>query len=112
MKAARAYFVGCAALIGYSIGYALPIYARLPKPFYDPLARRWVMAVALGPIPMGYLGQCLWGLGGAAVAAALAGASLARARRPPSQTTYGLFAAWTLTALAIVAGYFTWNNWP
>jgi hypothetical protein len=109
---ARAYFAGCAALIAFSLAYALPIYARLPKPFYDPLAHRWSVASAMGPIPMGYVGQLAWGAGGALIAAALALAVTSRLRREPSERAYGLWAAWTLTAIAIVIGYFTWNNWP
>jgi hypothetical protein len=112
VKGARAYFVGCAALLGFALGYALPIYAHLPKPFYDPVARRWIMAVSLGPIPMGYVGQIVWGGGAALVASAIAWMTLSRSSREPSDSTYGLFAAWTLTALGIVAAYFTWNNWP
>jgi hypothetical protein len=111
-RSARAYFVGCAALMGFALAYALPIYARLPHVFYDPIARRWAWAVTLGPIPMGYVGQCLSGLAGALAVALVALAVTARVPREPSAETYGLFAAWTLTALAIVLGYFTWNNWP
>jgi hypothetical protein len=108
----RAYFVGCGALLGFVLAYVLPIYARLPKATYDPLLRRWAWAVSLGPIPMGYVGQCLWGLIGALVGAGVANVAIAGQRNEPSETVYGLFAAWVLTAIAIVGGYFTWNNWP
>ena len=111
-RAARAYFAGCVALIGFALFYALPVYARLPRIFYDPVAHRWAMAVTLGPIPMGYVGQCAWGVGGALLTAGLAHVVLSRRTAEPSAQTYGLFAAWTLTAIAIVLGYFTWNNWP
>ena len=103
-------FLGCcAALIGYALFYALPIYARLPRPFYDPNARHWFIAARSTPIPMGYLGQILWGSAGALL---FGGLTMALARRPPSARAFTLGAAWTLTTIAIVLGYFTWNNWP
>jgi hypothetical protein len=105
----RAFVSCCAGLIGYAIFYALPIYARLPRPFYDPLARHWLIAASAGPIPMGYLGQIVWASVGALVFAAVASRL---ARRAPSARAFTLGAAWTLTTLAIVLGYFTWNNWP
>lgn len=109
--AARLYFAGCAALIAYSLCYALPIYARLPRTFYDPVARRWQWASNLGPIPMGYVGQILWGIGGALVCGAIAFAIAGRLREP-KDGAFALWGGWAMTALVIVLGYFTWNNWP
>ena len=109
MNDGRAFLGSCAALIGYALFYALPVYARLPRPFYDPIARRWFIAAGSTPIPMGYLGQVTWGLGGALLFATIA---LLLARRPPTARAFALGAAWTLTTIAIVLGYFTWNNWP
>ena len=56
--------------IGFALFYTLPIYARLPRTFYDPVARRWFFAANSTPIPMGYVGQIVWGIAGALVAAA------------------------------------------
>lgn len=109
---ARVYFPGCAGLIGFVLAYTLPIYARLPRTFYDPVARRWHWSAGLGPIPMGYVGQILWGIGGGTLSAAVAAMIVSRLRREPSERAYGLWAAWALTALGIVIAYFTWNNWP
>jgi len=111
-EAVRLYFAGCAALIGFVLCYILPVYARLPRLFYDPLARRWSVAISMGPIPMGYLGQVLWGIGGAALGFALASIVVRRLGRAPSPRGYGLWAAWTLSALALSLAYFAWNNWP
>jgi hypothetical protein len=108
----RAYFSGCAALIGFAFGYALPSYARLPRAFYDPIARRWHFVAKMGPIPMGYVGLILWGIAGAIVAAALAGVITARLTREPSERSYALWGAWAMSAVAVVLGYFAWNNWP
>lgn len=110
--ASRAYFIACGAVIGFALTYTLPIYAQLPHHFYDPVARRWQWARNLGPIPMGYVGQIVWGIAGALVAAGVAGLIVSRRTREPSERAYGLWAAWALTALAIVGAYFTWNNWP
>ena len=98
--------------IGFVLAYTLPIYARLPRPFYDPVARRWFFAASAPPIPMGYVGQIAWGLVGALVGAGLALALSRRQRSAPSERAFALGAAWTLTAMVIVLGYFTWNNWP
>lgn len=111
-RASRVFFSACAALIGYVIGYALPIYARLPRAFYDPIGRQWHWARGLGPIPMGYVGQILWGVAAALGCAGLAWLATSRRSREPEERSFTLWTAWALTALAIVIGYFTWNNWP
>src|SRR5262249_55705520 len=68
-RRARAYLAGCAAAIGYAIGYALPAFARLGNIYYDPIARRFLVGPWPGPIPMGYYGQVLWGFAGGLTAA-------------------------------------------
>jgi sterol desaturase/sphingolipid hydroxylase (fatty acid hydroxylase superfamily) len=108
----RLYFTAAAALVGFALGYALPVYARLPTPYYDPLARRWGFGRDFGAIPMGYLGLVAWGLAGALLAAALIALVAGRARTPPSERAYVLAAAWALAIPALVVAYFTWNNWP
>ena len=108
---ARAFFGACAALIGFAIFYTLPIYARLPKSYYDPVNRRWFFAANATPIPMGYIGQIIWGVAGALVAAGVAMA-LVRKKDSPSDRAFALGTAWALTAIVIILGYFTWNNWP
>jgi uncharacterized membrane protein YeaQ/YmgE (transglycosylase-associated protein family) len=109
---ARVLYATCAGLVAFALCFALPIYARLPRAYYDPIGRRWFFADHATPIPMGYVGQILWGIAGALVAAALAMLLTARTRRAPSERAFVLGAAWTLTAIVIVLGYFTWNNWP
>ena len=109
---ARALYGVCAGLIGFVLFYTLPIYARLPRTFYDPVALRWFFAARATPIPMGYLGQIVWGIAGALVAGGVAMAIASRQKRGPSERAFVLGAAWTLTAIAIIIGYFTWNNWP
>jgi drug/metabolite transporter (DMT)-like permease len=88
------------------------VYARLPRSFYDPVAHRWHWVAAMGPIPMGYIGQIVWGIGGALLCAAIASLITRRMKATPSERAFGLWAAWALTAVSIVIGYFTWNNWP
>lgn len=111
-RAAAAYFGGAAAAIGFAIFYALPIYARLLRPYYDPVARHWFLADHAPPIPMGYVGQICWALGGALVCGGIAWAVVSGKKQAPGERAYALWGAWALTALAIVAAYFTWNNWP
>jgi hypothetical protein len=105
------YFAACAAIIGFALFYALPIYARLIRPYYDPIARRWFLADHAPPIPMGYVGQLLWAVAGALVCGGVAYALTARGRAP-SERAHSLAATWALSALVIVGAYFTWNNWP
>lgn len=112
MRAARIYFAACAALIGFALVYTLPVYARLPRSFYDPVNRRWFFAANATPIPMGYIGQIVWGVAGALIAAGATLALTARMQKEPSERAWALGAAWALTAIAIIIGYFTWNNWP
>jgi hypothetical protein len=109
-RALRDYLTGCAALIGYALGYALPIYAGLPRAIYDPIARRWLWAASAGPIPMSYLGQVLFGLFGALACGLIM--RLIAPRLALSARGVRLAAAWALTALALSGAYFTWNNWP
>jgi len=106
------FFASCAALIGFALFYTLPIYARLPRTFYDPVTRHWFFAANSTPIPMGYVGQIVWGIAGALIGAGAAMALTSRRTAPPSDRAFVLGAAWALTAIAIVIGYFTWNNWP
>jgi hypothetical protein len=109
--APRAYLAGCAAIIGFALGYALPAFGRLANLYYDPIARRFLVGARPGPLPMGYLGQVLWGAGCALAGAGATWAVVGR-RRAPSESSLGLAAAWALTALVLVGAYFTWNNWP
>jgi len=108
---ARSYFTVCAMLCGFALGYLLPPWAHLPYAIYDPVARLWLIGRAPGAVPMGYYGQILYGVGGALVCGAIArlvGSRLA-AR---SARAWGLWAAWSLTALGLAAAFCAWNNWP
>ena len=60
-------FAICGSVIGYALGYAMPAFSRVPNLYYDPLAHRFLFGQRPGPLPMGYLGQVLWGIGGALV---------------------------------------------
>jgi hypothetical protein len=108
----RVFYATCAGLVGFALMYTLPIYARLTRTFYDPVARRWFLADHATPIPMGYYGQIVWGVAGALIAAGVAMVVASRSKSAPSARGFALGAAWTLTAIVIVLGYFTWNNWP
>jgi len=107
----RAYLAICGAMIGWALGYAIPGFAQVRSLYYDPLARRFLVGMRPGLLPMGYYGQILWGAAGAIAGLAIALAIGAR-RRAPDDSTIGLAGAWALTALLLVGAYFTWNNWP
>ena len=93
--------------------YTLPIYARLPRTYYDPVARRWFFAANATPIPMGYVGPDHLGRRRRAHRRGGRDDAHRRAEKSaPSERAFALGAAWTLTAIVIVLGYFTWNNWP
>lgn len=110
MRGTRLAAVGAAALIGFALAYALPIYGRLPLVQYDPVARRLFVAPPVPGLPLVYYGLLVWGLAGAAVAALLA--AIVQRSKSPSRGALELLAAWTFTALLLVGAYFTWNNWP
>jgi hypothetical protein len=96
------------ALLGFCIGYILPSYAKTPNLFYDPLAHTWMFGPNPGPIPLGYLGMCLYGLAGASVGVLV---SVLLPTRLATRT-FGLLAAWTITALWLSVAYFVWSLWP
>ena len=110
--ATSSFFACAAAVVGFALFYALPIYARLKRPYYDPIARHWFLADHSTPIPMGFVGQLLGACGGAIVCGGVAYALVSGRRRAPSDRAFALWSAWALTAVAIVVAYFTWNNWP
>lgn len=118
MSGRRALALTGAAVIGWALGYALPVYGRLPNLFYDPQHRVWFVGARTGTVPMGYYGQLLFALAGAALGVGIAALALVLRRRtggdpgPGAAGGGGLWAAWMLTAIALVGAFFTWNNWP
>lgn len=111
-RAERTYVAACAAATAFALGYALPVYGRLPSLFYDPIARAWHAGHRQSAIPMGYVGQIAWAVGAALAAAAIAWLASGMRKRPLGDGGAALGALWTLVALALVGAYFTWNNWP
>lgn len=101
-----------AALIGWALGYGLPVYGHFSSLWYDPQRRAWLLGPRPGPVPMGYYGQLLWALGGAAlgllVFVLIDRLGVRRSPRPSAS----LPTAWALTALLLVGAWFSWNNWP
>ncbi len=125
MSGRRGLSLTCAAVIGWALGYALPVYGRLPNLFYDPQHRAWFVGARTGPVPMGYYGQLLFALCGAGLGVAVARLFAWRDRPGAGSSAAtsgsgdgsgpgvaGLWAAWMLTAVAVVGAFFTWNNWP
>jgi len=107
VKADGAWVAIGAALCGFALAYALPVYAHLPTLLYDPQARRVSVGAFPGGVIIGYYGQLAWGAGGA-----LAGLGAGLALGAGHGRRAGLFAAWALSALCGVGAWFAWNNWP
>jgi len=107
VKADGAWVAIGAALCGFALAYALPVYAHLPTLLYDPQARRVSVGAFPGGVVIGYYGQLAWGAGGA-----LAGLGAGLALGAGHGRRAGLFAAWALSALCGVGAWFAWNNWP
>ena len=110
MRGVRAYVIVSAAAIGFALGYALPVFARLVNLIYHPVERRFFWADTPGPVAMGYYGQVLYGVAGLLLCSTIALA--VTARRTPGEATLKLLGAWALTLLGLVAAYFCWANWP
>lgn len=110
----RVYLAACAMAVGFIGAYCLAEWAALPKLTYFPIEGEWQLwSRPPGPVPMGYVGMILWGVGGALIAAALAWAITRRVpARALSDGAIRLVAAWTLSAFALGGAFFTWNLWP
>jgi hypothetical protein len=108
VKGEGAWVAAGAALCGFALAYALPAYAHLPTLLYDPRARTFSIGAFPGGVIIGFYGQLAWGAAGALVG--LGGGAALGAGRGGRRA--GLFAAWGLSALVIVGGWFAWNNWP
>ena len=109
----RVYLIACSAVIGYTLAYALSIYAGWPVLTYFPYERSWQMVTAPpGPVPSNYVGIVLWGLGGAAVGGFGAWAVSRWIRREVSTRWLHLFGGWALTGFALAGAFFMWNLWP
>lgn len=108
----RVYLAACAFVIGYALAYALAQWSRWPRLTYFPLERGWALSSGpASPLPMGYVGLVLWGLGGGVVLAAVAWIAGARLPRLGDRALR-LIAAWTLSAFLVAGAFFTWNLWP
>lgn len=108
----RIYLLACALVIGFIGAYCLSEWAALPKLYYFPLAREWQLwSHPPSPVPMGYIGLILWGLGGALVCGALTWLLSARLRQL-SDGALRMIGAWALSAFILGGCFFTWNLFP
>lgn len=108
----RRFVIACAAVIGYCVAYVVCDFGGFSKLTYDPLDRTWFFTDQPTPIAMGYLGIVLWGLGGAAVASAIAYVATRLLDRELPGQVNNLMGAWALTAFAYAGVYYTWGLWP
>ncbi|HVV83457.1 MAG TPA: hypothetical protein VHE35_10315 [Kofleriaceae bacterium] len=105
--------IACAAVVGWTLAYALCDWGGWHRLTYDPYLARWTWTSGPTPrVPINYLGGLLWGLGGAVVGASVAALGLRLWRRPLPPTVLGLAAAWALTGVALAGTYYMWTIWP
>lgn len=109
----RAYFIACAAVIGWCLAYVLSDFAGWPSLTYFQYERAWRLVEGRpGFLPSNYVGTVLWGVGGAVVAGLLTWLGSRFVRRELPRRHLMLAGAWALTAFAMGGLYFTWNLWP
>jgi len=108
----RHYLVACTFAIGFVLAYLVTDYFRLPRVFYDGVARELALVRRAPPLPMGYYGLWLWGLLAGGVLAGAAALGTRALRRPLEPTTLHLVGGWAMALVAIGLGYFAWHNWP
>lgn len=101
------------AVIGGTLAYALCTWGGWTRLQLDPYDGRWWWEA--GPtqtIAINYYGDLLWGLGGAAVGAALGAAVTSSYRRPLPPSLITLLGAWALTSFVLTGLFYTWSLWP
>jgi hypothetical protein len=108
----RAYAIATCALIGAALAYALCDWAQWPRLSFLPVRGTWAMSPPGGAITITFLGNVAWGLGGGACGALIGAALAAFARKPLSDRTLQLLGAWSISAIVLAGGYFTWTLWP
>ena len=105
--------VACAAVIGWTLAYALCDWSGWHRLTYDPYLARWSWTTGPTPrVPINYMGGLLWGVGGGAVGAALAAGALWSWRRAVPPALLWLAGAWALTGALLTGTYYTWTIWP
>ncbi len=105
--------IACAAVIGWTLAYALCDWSGWPRLTFDEYRAEWLWTRGPTPrVPINYLGGLLWGAGGALLGVVAAALGLALWRRPLPAAVLGLAAAWAITGVALAGTYYTWTIWP
>ena len=109
----RTYVAVCAFVTAFALAYVGTDYLHIPRLYYYPHERLWrLLARPDGPFAMGFVGLWLWALLAGAVVAAIAWFAARARQRAISDKWLRLYLAWTVTAVLLAGGYFTWNNLP
>jgi hypothetical protein len=109
----RVYVITTLAVIGGTLAYALCTWGGWTRLQLDPYSGAWWWQD--GPtqtVPINYYGDLLWGLGGAALGGGAGALGTALYRRPLSETTLQLLAAWAITGFLFAGLFYTWSLWP
>lgn len=108
----RAYVIATCAIIAAMFAYAAAAWGDWPRLRYVPLSGEWTFSSSTPPTAMAYWGLVLWGIGGAACGALVGATVIRMVPRVWTDRTLHLLGAWTITAILLAGGYFTWSLWP
>jgi len=109
----RVFAIATAAVIGWSLAYALADWGGWHRLTYDSHHGSWSWPTGPTPrVPINYYGGLLWGAGGAVVGGAIAALAARAWGRPLPAPVIALLGAWALTGIALTGAYYTWMLWP
>ena len=109
----RVFVIAALAIIGGTIAYGLCDWGGWTRLQHDPYTGAWWWDD--GPthrVAINYYGTILWGLGGAAVGAALGAVATHVYRRALPSSVITILGAWALTGTALGGLYYVWTLWP
>ena len=109
----RVYLTVAVGVITWTLGYVVADYARIPRVYHFQHEHRFELRTHVSdPVPSGYVGLWLWAAIGAVFTCVVVYLLLRLRKRPISERWLNLWLAWAITAFALAAGYYSWNNWP
>ena len=108
----RAFVIATCAIIAGAFAYAACDWGQWPRITYLPVTGTWTMHVPPGAIAITYLGVVAWGAGGAAVGAIVGAVLCKLVGKPWPERALQLLGAWSITAILLAGGYYTWSLWP
>lgn len=99
-KAEALYAALCGAAAAFALGFVWPAFKSTAVFWYYPLERRWALEARPSGLAMDWFGRCFTGTLAGLVAFAIIYV-IARRMRPLSRRGFGLWAAWSTTAVLL-----------